>query len=114
MFWKLLKTSIAVFLAPFVLAFGLVLVYSVFPAVSLPVIGSTLSFKETHWRWRSYENLSPTLARMIISAEDGRFCEHNGVDWKAVEKVVNKAQKKKKLTHGASTVAMQTAKNLFL
>lgn len=109
-----MKISLIAFFTPFLLAILLTLVYSVIPPLSLPVIGRTLALKEIHWRWRSLDNISPNLARMVLSAEDARFCKHGGVDWKAVEKVVDKAQKRRKITHGASTVPMQTAKNLFL
>src|SRR5690349_9418235 len=61
------------------LPYFLVLVYAVIPPLSMPVIGSVLSFKETHWKWRSIDNIAPSLPRAIISAEDGKFCEHNGV-----------------------------------
>lgn len=111
---RLIKWSLLIFLTPFILAFVLTLFYSFIPPLSIPVIGQTLSGGEIHWRWRSFENISPNITRAIIAAEDGRFCDHKGVDWIAVEKVVNHAQKKGKLTRGASTIPMQTAKNLFL
>ncbi len=111
---KLIEVLLLIFLAPFLLAFVLTLVYSVIPPVSIPIIEQTLSFEDVHWRWRSHSNISPNLSRAIIAAEDARFCEHNGVDWPAVEKVAGKAAHSGKLTRGASTIPMQTAKNLFL
>lgn len=65
--------------------------------------------------WKDYEEISPYLFQAILSAEDQRFMQHSGIDWKAVEKAreYNEKHKGKRL-HGASTVTMQTAKNTFL
>jgi monofunctional glycosyltransferase len=65
--------------------------------------------------WESFSEISPNFFRAVIAAEDGRFLEHNGIDWKAVEdsKKYNLRHKGKK-KRGASTITMQTAKNTFL
>ena len=107
---KLLKILAIILILPY----PLVLIYSFVPPISLPIIGETVTFKEVHWRWRSYNEISPNLAKAIIGAEDGRFCVHNGVDWQAIQEAVKKAEKKGKLANGASTIAMQNSKNLFL
>jgi monofunctional biosynthetic peptidoglycan transglycosylase len=57
--------------------------------------------------------MSPNLRRAVITAEDGRFCEHKGVDWEAINQVVEQAADGKPL-RGASTISMQVSKNLFL
>jgi monofunctional glycosyltransferase len=66
-------------------------------------------------KWVSYDEISPNLFRALISGEDARFLIHEGIDWKAVEKAekYNEAHKGKRV-HGASTISMQTAKNVFL
>ncbi len=107
------KTLFLIIFAMLLLPYFMVLVYSFIPPISMPVIGSALSFQETHWRWRSIDDISPSLPRAIISAEDGRFCEHKGVDWEALEKSYKRYEKRGKLKHGASTINMQIAKNLF-
>lgn len=106
---KLIMTCIFLFLLPYFL----VLIYSFLPPISIPVIGSAISMQETHWKWRSFDNISQSLPRAIISAEDGKFCEHNGVDWEALEKSYKRYEKRGKMKHGASTIAMQVSKNLF-
>lgn len=68
-------------------------------------------------RWVGYTDVSPWVFRAIIAAEDGRFLSHNGVDWNAVRNAqrVNEARRKRgKPPLGASTLSMQTAKNVFL
>jgi monofunctional biosynthetic peptidoglycan transglycosylase len=77
------------------------------------MLGNIITFQGTKWSWRSIDNISPNLAKAIISAEDGKFCKHGGVDWKALGKSYERFEKKGKMKHGASTVAMQVSKNLY-
>lgn len=59
--------------------------------------------------------ISPQLVRAVIAAEDGRFCQHHGIDWQAMRHAAEKAiDATGKRAGGASTLTMQTAKNLFL
>ena len=65
--------------------------------------------------WVSLDNISPHLARAVITSEDARFCEHHGVDWVEVQGVVEDVfDDDEGPVRGASTIPMQTAKNLFL
>lgn len=34
--------------------------------------------------------ISPDLQHAVVAAEDGRFYQHHGVDWKEVQKVVDR------------------------
>jgi monofunctional glycosyltransferase len=63
--------------------------------------------------WQSLENISPHLLKAVIAAEDQKFFTHNGFDWKAIEYAiqVNLTTDRK---IGASTISMQTARNVFL
>jgi monofunctional biosynthetic peptidoglycan transglycosylase len=66
-------------------------------------------------QWVSLDQMSPALPRAVISSEDARFCEHNGVDWVELQGVIDDAMDNGEgPTRGASTIPMQTAKNLFL
>ena len=49
----------------------------------------------------------------VIASEDQLFPDHNGFDFKSIEKAMKHNQKSKSL-HGASTISQQTAKNVFL
>jgi monofunctional biosynthetic peptidoglycan transglycosylase len=53
------------------------------------------------------------IPQMVIAAEDARFCQHRGVDWVEMQKVVA-ATTMDGPARGASTIPMQTAKNLYL
>lgn len=62
-------------------------------------------------RWRDLEFISPYLARAVIASEDQRFCNHGGVDWGELHTVLNEDGGP---SRGASTLTMQTVKNLYL
>jgi len=67
--------------------------------------------------WVSYDHVSPWIFRGVIAGEDGKFLTHHGIDWQAVEhaKKVNASRiKRGQQPLGASTISMQTAKNIFL
>ena len=57
--------------------------------------------------------ISPDLQHAVISAEDGRFYQHHGIDWKEVQKVVDKDMEEGRLGRGGSTITQQLVKNLF-
>jgi monofunctional biosynthetic peptidoglycan transglycosylase len=57
--------------------------------------------------------ISPFLPAAVIASEDARFCQHHGVDWDALSDVIDDASDGGP-ARGASTITMQTAKNVFL
>ncbi len=63
--------------------------------------------------WAPLEDISRQLPLAVIASEDGRFCVHWGVDWGAVREAVKEGGGLAGL-RGASTIPMQTAKNLYL
>ena len=79
-------------------------------------------------QWVPYARLSDNLKRAVITSEDARFTEHEGVDWDAISKAyennervgggkssadaTNKRQRAR--IKGGSTITQQLAKNLFL
>jgi monofunctional glycosyltransferase len=63
--------------------------------------------------WVGINEISPKLFLAVIAAEDNLFMEHNGFDFEAIKKAKNENSKGKKI-RGASTISMQTAKNVFL
>ncbi len=95
---------------------GLLLLYwppIVQPPSTLMVAGWLSSESKVARDWTPLSDISPNLIRAVIAAEDARYCEHSGVDWEALHKVTQQAIDGE-ATRGASTIAMQTAKNLFL
>lgn len=63
--------------------------------------------------WVSFDKISPHLPMTVIASEDNRFVEHNGFDFKEIEKAIKENEKRKR-KRGASTISQQTAKNVFL
>ena len=63
--------------------------------------------------WTPLSRVAPAVPAAVIAAEDNRFCEHSGFDWNAIQEAYEDFQDGSEL-RGASTITMQTAKNLFL
>ena len=55
-----------------------------------------------------------SLKRAIVAAEDGKFLDHEGFDWEAIQKAYEKNLKRGRVVSGGSTISQQLAKNLFL
>ena len=74
-------------------------------------------FRHTPYRKRQtfvpLAKISPELQHAVISAEDGRFYQHHGIDWDETEKVAQESQEKGELLRGASSIPQQLVKNLF-
>jgi monofunctional glycosyltransferase len=89
----------------------LTLVYSVVMPVSTPMLGRWLTGQSVTREAVPLERISPALVRAVFTAEDQKFCMHNGVDWKSLSEVV---EDEGGPSRGASTITMQTVKNLYL
>ena len=104
-------------LAAILLALPLVLTFLYMPAFVHPV--STLMLKDLATfsgydrRWVSLDNIAPALVNSVIMSEDGQFCAHRGVDLAELKVVLDDALAGEP-TRGASTITMQTVKNLYL
>lgn len=64
--------------------------------------------------WMPYERISHDLKRAVIAAEDGKFPDHDGFDFDAIQKAYQKNLQRGRLVAGGSTISQQLAKNLFL
>ena len=63
--------------------------------------------------WIDFSAMSPSLPRSVVGAEDAKFCRHHGIDWDALQDVIDDAEEGE-VTRGGSTITQQVAKNLFL
>ncbi|MEM9331048.1 MAG: monofunctional biosynthetic peptidoglycan transglycosylase [Pseudomonadota bacterium] len=110
-----IRTLVAVVCLFIVLPAGLLLLYRV-EAVH-PV--STLMLRESivgsgaRRDWVELEEVAPVLYQSVLMSEDGQFCNHGGIDWNALNQVIDDAIEGER-TRGASTITMQLVKNLFL
>lgn len=62
--------------------------------------------------WVPLEKISPAVIKAVVVAEDAQFCRHWGIDFVAIEQAIENARGR--TPRGASTITMQTAKNMFL
>ncbi len=105
------------------LVFGLPLlltvIYRFVPAPITPLMAiRAMEGEPLSYRWISLKDMDADLPIAAIAAEDANYCEHNGFDFKAIDKAMayNERQKARNRDkrRGASTISQQTAKNLFL
>lgn len=97
-----------------ILPLVLTVIYAVVPPVSTLMLARYAQLLWVDRQWRSIDEISPHLVRSVITSEDSSFCEHGGVDWSALEKQIDTLVNEGEAPRGASTLTMQTAKNLFL
>jgi len=64
--------------------------------------------------WRPLSHISPHLVRAVMAGEDAKFCLHHGFDWAAIDVAWKQYESGRGKLRGASTISMQTAKNVFL
>jgi monofunctional biosynthetic peptidoglycan transglycosylase len=64
--------------------------------------------------WVPLGRISPYLIKAVIIAEDDKFFSHEGFDFDAMQKALEKNIKKGTFSSGGSTISQQLAKNLFL
>lgn len=65
------------------------------------------------WDWKPLSYFPLHVQQAIVAAEDARFMDHWGIDLSAVEDAIDDSDDRSK-PRGASTITMQTVKNVFL
>ena len=91
----------------------LVALWAFAPPVSTLMLARWVTFRPAERVWTPLARIAPSLPLAVIASEDGRFCRHWGVDWGALREVVATSGEDGP-SRGASTIPMQSAKNLFL
>ncbi|GJD75278.1 monofunctional biosynthetic peptidoglycan transglycosylase [Methylobacterium goesingense] len=94
-----------------VLLLSLALVYSALTPPSTLMLGRWLTLKSVDRQVVGLDAISPYLIQAVVASEDQRYCLHDGVDWGALRDVVDDEEGP---SRGASTIPMQTVKNVFL
>ena len=106
----LLKTCI------FCFAFSLLYIFYckwLNPPVTLTQIGSWVSGHGLHRTYVRLDEMNANVKLAVMASEDQLFPDHNGFDFKSIQKAMKHNQKSKSL-RGASTISQQVAKNVFL
>jgi len=83
------------------------------PPITLTQLGSVFRGEGLHRSYVSMKNISPYAKLAVICSEDQLFPDHDGFDFKSIEKAMKHNQHSKSL-RGASTISQQVAKNVFL
>ncbi|WP_244437402.1 monofunctional biosynthetic peptidoglycan transglycosylase [Aliihoeflea sp. 2WW] len=83
------------------------------PAPSTLMIRDAVTLQGYDRRWVPIDQMGTAIVHSVMMSEDGQFCAHRGVDWPALNAVIEDAMSGER-TRGASTITMQTAKNLYL
>ena len=102
----------------FLYGFFLSLLYILFckwinPPVTITQIGSLFRGDGLHRNYVNMEEMSSNAKLAVMAGEDQLFPDHNGFDFKSIQKAMKHNQKSKSL-RGASTISQQVAKNVFL
>jgi monofunctional biosynthetic peptidoglycan transglycosylase len=106
-------------LAALLTAIPVALFRSVPPPTSAFMLRSHFADPATGWpcerveqRWVDWEQISPHLPIAVVLAEDQRFRQHRGFDFRSIAKAMREREGGR--VRGASTISQQLAKNLFL
>lgn len=109
--WKVVRrVFLVLFISQLVYIF---LLKWVNPPITLTQLGSVFAGDGLKRSYVSLNDISPNARLAVISTEDQLFPDHDGFDFKNIEKAMKHNQKSKSL-HGASTISQQVAKNVFL
>jgi monofunctional glycosyltransferase len=100
-------------LALLALFISLVALYAVAQPFSTLMLTRTIEGKSYQRIYAPLRTISPAALVEVIASEDATFCDNDGVDWGSLREVLSDAGEHGP-SRGASTITMQTAKNLFL
>ena len=108
---KLIRYGLLLAAAPVVLM--VIYILPVVHPVSTLMLKDLVTLKGYDRQWVSIDDIAPVLIHSVMMSEDGQYCAHSGVDWNALNQVIDDAMDGEG-SRGASTIPMQTVKNLFL
>jgi monofunctional glycosyltransferase len=91
----------------------LVCLYTTVRPVSTLMLARTVEGKGYQRIYAPIRAIAPIALASVVGSEDAKFCDNDGVDWAALREVLSGAGEHGP-SRGASTITMQTAKNLFL
>ena len=125
--WKIISITLILALTYFIADVGR---YFIYPNVAnlkknCPRKTAFMEYREKIWKekgikkkitntWVPLSSISPYVMKAVIIAEDDKFWSHDGFDFEAMQKALEKDIKKKKFKAGGSTISQQLAKNLYL
>lgn len=110
--WRIIwKTFLILFIAQFVY---IIVLKWMDPPITITQFSSWISGDGLKRDYVDYDEMSYQVKLAVISSEDQLYPDHDGFDWKNIEKAMKYNQKKPGRLRGASTISQQVAKNVFL
>ena len=83
------------------------------PPITATMVGDLGAGRGLKKDWMSLGEMDRDMVRAAIAAEDGKFCQHNGFDFEAIEDAMKRNASGGRI-RGGSTISQQAAKNAFL
>ncbi|MCP4385423.1 MAG: monofunctional biosynthetic peptidoglycan transglycosylase [Hyphomicrobiales bacterium] len=108
---RVVRTGVIALIIVALVPLLLVPAYVLVPPIGTHMIATRIADGPIERSWVHLDDVAKVLAISVMMSEDGRFCAHHGVDWEALEQVIETPGGPQR---GASTIAMQTVRNLFL
>src|SRR3974390_1382394 len=108
-----LRTLAWLVLGLLLLPYALTPLYAVVKPISTLMIWRRISGEPVQRTYVPMARISNTLKLAVLIAEDGRFCEHHGIDFAEIRDAIQDADNIEDM-RGGSTITQQVAKNLFL
>ncbi|MET0462696.1 MAG: monofunctional biosynthetic peptidoglycan transglycosylase [Chitinophagaceae bacterium] len=109
--WWTKRIFLTLFIAQFVY---IILLKWVDPPVTMTQLWSWVTGHGLKRDYVDRDEISPNAKLAVIASEDQLFVDHNGFDWKSIQKAMKYNEKKPGRIRGGSTISQQVAKNVFL
>ena len=108
-----LRTALLGLVGLILLPYALTPLYAFMEPASTVMIWRRIVGEPVERTYVPLSRISPTLQLAVIIAEDGRFCDHHGIDFEGLRSAIDSADTLEDM-RGGSTITQQVAKNLFL
>src|SRR5689334_1001872 len=113
--WRFIKRAFLIlFIAQFVY---IILLKWIDPPITITQLQNWIMGNGMARDYVDFSDMSYNVKLAVIASEDQIFPDHDGFDWKSIEKAMKYNKKKPGRihgVHGASTISQQVAKNVFL
>jgi len=110
---RMLRAVLIAIVLVLLLPYLLTPLYQVVNPVSTLMVWRKLTGERVERIWAPLSAIAPILPRTVMAAEDAKFCTHRGIDFGELRAAIEDADDLSEM-RGGSTIAQQTAKNLFL
>ena len=91
---RIFRIVLKVALAILLLLLALIVLWRFIPPVSTPMLARWAVLKPVDRQWVPLSRISPNLRAAAIMGEDAHFCSHRGVDWDALQAVMDDSEDK--------------------